>query len=227
MANKLFMDEIFTTEKITADEIAEYVDTVWNTVLKMKFKSADVNKHIEILKGVGINIRYSESETRINRVVLGSAYCLSTDESYGTIELPNTYIQMSATTDLVKELTNTLIHEVGHLIAGSAHAHDTIWRSVTERIGKQMKKQNQYFGKDWFMSSTNETLAVGNVIWGYVDCYGDINIGTTEFTEKQFIRNCEYHGEQILGYYRVFTPAEYVEKYNELIEICINWKEFN
>lgn len=225
MANKLFMNEIFTTEKITADEITEYVNTVLDTALNMKFKSADANKHLDVLKQTRITVNFVDCGSRLDRVVLGTAYCLLSDDEYGKLELPNNYINMAATTELVKELTNTLIHEVAHFIAGAEHAHDTIWRAIAERIGKQMKKNNLYFGTDYFMSSCSYGISMGDTFYCHFDAIGDIEIGNCGWSESRYNDICENRGYTVIYYNTARTATEYVKIYNDAIAAAIDAKE--
>lgn len=217
MANKLFMESVLTTEKITADEITEYVNTVLNTALNMKFRSADAIKHLAVLKNIGINVCYVNCGTRLDRVVLGSAYCLITDDEYGKLELPENYINMAATTDLVKEITNTLIHEIAHFIAGSAHGHDTVWVSIAERLGKEMNKNNMYFGSPYFTSRSINGISMGDTVYSHIDAYGDIEFGNCGWSEYRYNQICEQNNYTVIYYNTARTAAEYVKIYNEAV----------
>ena len=227
MANKLLTTDLYSRDHITAEEIAEYVDLIFDTACKMKFRNEDARTNIEILKMGGIKIRYVNPGIRFDKITLGSAYCLPTDPDFGLLELPNNYINMCCSPELVKELTNTLIHEVAHFIAGAKHAHDTIWRSIAERIGKQLAKEEKYFGKEYFTSSDWHSISMGETVSAYIDCYGDIIFSSVDYPKQKFMQWREEKEETVLGYYRAQTPAEYVKYYNTTVDHIIDYLEFN
>lgn len=50
----------------------------------------------------------------------------------------------------VREITNILIHEFGHLIAGPDIGHESKWKTVCKKIAAELRKENLYWGSDHF-----------------------------------------------------------------------------
>lgn len=207
-------------EKLTLNDIEEYVNFVFDVVKKMSFRSAESKKNVQTLidKG-GFNL----SLIPVDNYTLGACYCNPSNlETYGDLEMNENHTKIYTTYDLIATTQNTIIHEIAHAVVGARHGHDGQWQKCAERIAREVKAVSNYYGNLYFYS-TSDSIIMGlhKYIVAYMSSDGDVYISNIYNNRTYFEDIAEKYNYTVLSI-NEYNMNTYSEVYNKAVETVID-----